>query len=963
MSGGDASVLVRVLGAVQLDAGDGGVDVGPPQRCVVLAALAADAGRLVTHDALVERVWGSAPPLRALRTVQTHVANLRSLLTRTDASVRAAVTVRRGSGYLFDVDPDLVDVHRLRRLAVEASDPGQVGVDRLARWREAVGLWRGEPLAGLRGAWIERTRQAWYDQYRDVALSWALAEIEAGNPAEVLGRLDALIVRYPLVESLPAMMMRALYAAGHRTEALNCYAAVRQRLDEELAERPGPQLRAVYQAILRRDPSLTQHAAPAGTTALAPTAVPRQLPADVRGYAGRTEHLAQLDALAATCGTDAGSDATTPVVISAIAGTAGVGKTALAVHWAHHAATRFPDGQLYVNLRGFDPDGAMVDPATAIRGLLAALGEPTERLPADLDTQASLYRTALADRRMLIVLDNARDTAQVRPLLPGTPRCLVLVTSRNQLTGLIAATGAHVLRLDLLTPNEARDLLTQRLGARRVAAEPDAVDALINHCAYLPLALSLVAAHAATHPELPLAALAAQLHDAGTRLDALATDDPTTDPRAVFSWSYTALTPPAQRLFRSLGLHPGPDISAAAAASLAALAPSEARSLLAELTTASLIVEHRPGRYTFHDLLRAYAADLARHTDPAAERDAATERLLDHYLHTAYTADRLLMTTQDTIAVPAARPGTTPEHLATVQQALDWFTTEHAVLLAAVSHAARTGSHRHTWHLAWSLGPYLNLRGYWHERVDIGLAALTAAERLGDPTNQVKAHRALATAYIAQGRDDEARLHLGHSLEHADRAEDVIGQAHAHHTIALLDERRSRHAEALHHTQHALDLFTRAGHQPGIAQAANAIGWLHAQLGNHEQALTYCQQALALLQRHGHRAAEANTWDSLGYIHHHLGQHPEAIACYERALTLYEDLGGDYYRAETLTHLADTHQAAGNHPAARDAWQQALVICDNLQHPQADKIRTKIAPLDRSSPVTPSNCATKPGCR
>jgi DNA-binding SARP family transcriptional activator len=284
-------MLVRVLGAVQIDARDNEVDVGPPQRCAVLAALAADAGRLVTHETLVERVWGSAPPLRALRTVHTHVANLRNLLTRADASVRATVTVRRGRGYLLDVDPDLVDVHRMRRLAVEAADPGRAGADRLPRWREAVGLWRGEPLAGLIGEWIERIRQAWYDQYRDVVLSWALAEIEAGHPAEVLGRLDALIARYPLVESLPAMMMRALYAAGHRTEALNCYAAVRQRLDDELAERPGPQLQAVYQAVLRREPIVPQNTAPARA------AVPRQLPVDVRGYAGRTDHLARLDAL------------------------------------------------------------------------------------------------------------------------------------------------------------------------------------------------------------------------------------------------------------------------------------------------------------------------------------------------------------------------------------------------------------------------------------------------------------------------------------------------------------------------------------------------------------------------------------------------------------------------------------------------------------------------------------------
>jgi len=250
-------MLVRFLGSVHIDAGDDGVDVGPPQRCAVLAALAADAGRLVTHETLVDRVWGPMPPVRALRTAQTHVANLRSLLARVDASARATVTVRRRGGYVLEVDPDRVDVHRLRRLAAEAGDPGRVWSDRLARWREAVGLWRGEPLAGLAGEWIERTRQAWYDEYREVVICWALAEIDAGHPVAVLGRLDALIVRYPLVESLPAVLMRALYAAGRRTEALNCYAAIRQRLDEELAERPGPQLRAVYQAILRREPPPT----------------------------------------------------------------------------------------------------------------------------------------------------------------------------------------------------------------------------------------------------------------------------------------------------------------------------------------------------------------------------------------------------------------------------------------------------------------------------------------------------------------------------------------------------------------------------------------------------------------------------------------------------------------------------------------------------------------------------------
>jgi DNA-binding SARP family transcriptional activator/Tfp pilus assembly protein PilF len=930
--------------------GDYGVEVGPPQRCVVLAALAVDAGRLVTHDTLVERVWGSAPPLRAWRTVQTHIAHLRSLLKRIDSSTQATVTVRRRSGYVLHLDPDLIDVHRLRRLAVEAADAARPGLDRLAQLREAVGLWRGEPLAGLSGAWVERTRQAWYDQYRDVVTSWTMTEIEAGNPAAGLDRLDALLLRYPLDESLPATLMQALYAAGRRTEALTCYAAIRQRLDEELAERPGPQLQAVYRAILRREPTLRAptEAAPAET------AVPAQLPADVRGFAGRTEHLARLDSIATTLaeGEGGGDDHATAVVISAIAGTAGIGKTALAVHWAHRVANRFPDGQLYVNLRGFDPGGTIVDPATAIRGLLDALAIPPERIPADPNAQAGLYRTTVADKRMLIVLDNARDTTQIRPLLPGAPGCLVLVTSRNRLTGLIAETGAYSLPLDLLTPDEARDLLTQRLGLRRITAEPEAVAALMRRCAFLPLALAVVAARAATQPQLSLAALAAELHDSGARLDALATDDPATDPGAVFSWSYHALTPPAARLFRLLGLHPGPDITAAAAASLAALTPTRARPLLAELSTASLIAEHRPGRYTFHDLLRGYATQLAHTIDTDQQRHAATGRILDHYLHTAHPADRLLNPARDPLPLIPPRAGVTPEQLSDHAQAMGWFTTEHQVLLAAVAHAAATGLDTHTYQLAYTLQTFVARRGHWHDWVAIGRAAVTAAQRLADPTAQARAQRPLAAAYTQLGRLDDAHTQLHQALDMASRAGDQTQQAHAHHQLAILWERRGQPTQILHHAQQALHLYQATGDQVGQALALNQVGWCHILLGEHRQALTDCQQALTLLEQHGDRAGQAVTWDSLGYAHHHLGQHAQALTCFQHALNLNRDIGDRYQEATALTHVGDAHRAVGNPHAARGAWQQALAILDDLDHPDASETRAKIEQLDRSCPFT-----------
>ncbi len=564
------------------------------------------------------------------------------------------------------------------------------------------------------------------------------------------------------------------------------------------------------------------------------------------------------------------------------------------MHFAHQIRDRFPDGQLYVNLRGFDPSGQAMDPATAVRGFLDALEVPPQRIPTDLDAQAALYRSLLVDRRVLIVADNARDTTQVRPLLPGTPSCLLLATSRNQLTGLVATHAAHPLTLDLLTPDEARQLLAHRLDDDRTAAEPDAVDEIITACARLPLALALVAAHAAVRPQTPLHTLAEQLRDTQHRWHMLTGDDPTTDVQAVFSWSYQALTPPAAQLFRLLGLHPGPDITAPAAASLTALPVNEARSLLAELARANLLTEHTPGRHTLHDLLRAYATQLANTTDTDQQRHAATHRILDHYLHTAYTAEPLLNPGRDSITLAPPQPGVTPERPADHAQALAWFTAEHRVLVAAVGHAAANGFDTHTWQLAWVLWTFLYWRGHWHDWADVGRVAVAAAERLADPTVQARAHRGLAGAYTTLGLFDDAHIHFSQALGLAARAGDPAGQALIHDSLAVLWERRGHPAQAIDHARHALDLFRAAGHQIGQADALNMVGWFSALLGDYQQALTYCQQALTLCQELHNRVGQAATWDSLGYAHHHLGHHAQAVTCYQHALDLYRGLGDRY---------------------------------------------------------------------
>ncbi|WP_162907924.1 tetratricopeptide repeat protein [Allorhizocola rhizosphaerae] len=519
-----------------------------------------------------------------------------------------------------------------------------------------------------------------------------------------------------------------------------------------------------------------------------------------------------------------------------------------------------------MNLRGFDPAGRPVEPAAAVRGFPDALGVQPERIPAVAEAQYALYRSMLADRRVLVLLDNARDAEQVRPLLPGSAGALVLITSRDRLTPLVATEGARPLGLDTLSTMDGRELLARRLDAGRVAAEPEAVDAIIEGCARLPLALAIAAARAA-QSGLPLAALAADLHDTGRRLDTLDAGDPASQVRAVLSWSYTTPSPPGARLFRLLGLHPGPDISVAAAASFAGCPPARVRPLLAELTRASLITEHLPGRYTWHDLLRAYATELAAQ-DPEPERRTALTRLLDHYLHTAYTAAWRLAPTREPFTIAPPAPGTTPEHPADYQQALAWFTAEHAVLLAAVDHAAGFGTY--TWQLAWTLADILDRQGHWHDHAAVQQAAVAAAGQLNDPPTRARAHRNLSIAYGRLGNFDAAHIHLGHALDLTTRAGDLTGQANTHPGPRSVVWRRGRHFEALHHARQALDLFRAAGHRQGTASALNAVGWYHGLLGDHHQAITACQQALALLQELGDRLGQAATWDSLGYAHRQL---------------------------------------------------------------------------------------------
>jgi tetratricopeptide (TPR) repeat protein len=517
-----------------------------------------------------------------------------------------------------------------------------------------------------------------------------------------------------------------------------------------------------------------------------------------------------------------------------------------------------------------------------------------------------------------------------------------VVTSRKVLSGLVAAEGARPVVLDLLDSAEAQQMLALRLGQERLAAEPEAVDEIIIRCARLPLALAVAAARAATHPGFPLAALAAELRAASGGLDAFSGGDPATDVRAVFSWSYRQLSDPAQRLFRLLGSLPGPDISVPAAGSLAGLPAAGIRPLLAELAGVRLITEHTPGRYACHDLLRAYAAELAHTSDAAAERHAALHRLLDHYLHSACAADRLLDQYRDPITVPAPRSGVCAERPADHDQAMSWFSVELTGLSAAIDRAATSGFEAYAWRLAWALAYFLERRGRWEPWLAAQRTALSAARRRGDEAGQAHAHRSLGRVHVHLDRVEEACVHLRQAQRLYRAVGDAAGQARVHFDLCWIHDRRGDHQRSLAHAQLALDLFRTMGHQSGEARALNNVSWGHNALGDHERALLSAEQALRLNQEIGDRWGEADTWDVLGHAHHGLGHHPESIVGYQRAADLYRDLGHRWGEADTIARLGDAHHAANDDEAARDAWRRAVAILDELGHPDAGKVRARL---------------------
>ncbi len=629
-------------------------------------------------------------------------------------------------------------------------------------------------------------------------------------------------------------------------------------------------------------------------------------------------------------------------MISAIDGTAGVGKTALAVYWAHQVAGHYPDGQLYVNLRGFDPAAPPMDPAEAICGFLDAYEIPAARIPAAPEAQGGLYRSFMVGKRALIVLDNARDAAQVRPLLPGSPSCLTIVTSRNQLTGLAVAYGAQPITVDLFTSGEAHDFLARRLGHERIEEAPGAAAELIDLCARLPLAISIVAARALRQPALPLATLASQLRDSASRLDELDSGDAATGVRPVLSWSYQNLNPEAARMLRLLSVHPGPDVSVPAAASLAGVPLAQARGALAELTHANMLNEHVPARFTFHDLLRAYAAEQAHATDTDTVRRRATHRMLDHYAHTAHAAAGLLKPGRKRLDLDCPQPGVVPELLAGYGGARRWFGVEHRVLLAGLAQAADEGFDAHAWQISWALQAFLDMLGRWRDQITTQEIALAASRRQGDFTGQIWAHRFLGLANIQMAFYDEAAVQLRKAVQLSEQRHDEKGLAGIYMDLTWMLNRQGRYREALAHVQQALDFFSGAGDRSGQARSLNSAAWCHAHLGNVQEAVALGEQALALHRELSEPQAKADVLDTLGYALYRDGRFNRAVGHFRHAVDLFRELGDRYYEADSLKHLGDACQAAGDLPSARDCWQRALAMLEELEHPDAEELPSRL---------------------
>jgi DNA-binding SARP family transcriptional activator len=928
-------VPIRLLGPVAVVAGGGLESVRGRSARTVLAVLSLRPGQVVSQDQLIDALWPERPPATAANTLQRHVSSLRGQLP-------PAVTVTaRAPGYVLSTDEptavsDVLQAQRLLARARLCEDDDE----RVATLQRSLDLWRGDSLADVASSpYLMGQAERLARLRTEVRRELVRARLASGEGATVVTDLEDLVGDEPYDEELHRELMLALYRAGRQVDALTVARELRRRLADQVGIDPGPALADLETAILRQEVGLDggQRADPRDPGPTRP--VPGQLPAAVPGFTGRRRELADLDAQLQPASGPRGA----AVVVSAVSGTAGIGKTAIAVHWAHLVADRFPDGQLYANLRGFDPQWPPLEPGSVLRRFLEALGTSAARIPEDLDARSALFRSLLSDRRLLLLLDNARDAEQVRPLLPGSAGCLAIVTSRNRLASLAALEGAHLLPLDLLGQGEARELLARRLGRDRVETDEDAVDTILSRCGGLPLALAVVAGRAAARPYLPLDAVAWELSTARSALDALRGDDSATDVRAVFSSSYEALSGEAAGVFRLVGLHPGPDVSAAAVTSVAALSPVVTAEALAELVRASLLTETAPGRHACHDLVRAYALDRLE----ASQDDVhlARRRLLDHYLGTAHAATLLMGPLMESITLSEPAPGVVLEPLPDLAHAVAWFEAEHQALIGLVDDAAEHGFPRHAWQLAWCFDTHLHRAGHWADQVRIHTVSIAAARGSGDTRGVASGARALARARRELGEGSAAEQAAEEARGAFLALGEVVQAAYCDSFLGVVVGDQGRSRESMAHYRRALKAFQAAGETYGLAIVLNNLASCYCQRHDLARAWDYARRALAATDALGDQEGAIDGWRTLAEIHDRRHETGPALDCLLTAATLAEKVGNRYKRATSLCAAGDLHLKQERAIDAELCWLDALAILVDLDHPDAVEVRQRLAAL------------------
>ncbi|RPF34291.1 BTAD domain-containing putative transcriptional regulator [Streptomyces sp. TLI_185] len=960
-----APLSFGVLGPVRARRGTEQLSTGSPQQRALLAALLLREGRTATAGELIDAVWGEEPPSQALAALRTYASRLRKVLD-------PGVLVSESGGYAVrGLAEGALDLAVAQDLAAEAEKARNAGD--LCHAREVLGralaLWDGEVLAGVPGPYAEAQRvrlEEWRLQLLESRLDM---DLEQGCHAEAVSELTALTAAHPLRERLRELLMLALYRSGRQAEALAVYADTRRLLADELGVDPRPGLRELQQRILRADPGLAEPPSPQAEPAAAPVR-PAQLPATVPDFTGRAAFVQELSEVLS-------SAEGRVMAVSALAGIGGVGKTTLAVHVAHQARTSFPDGQLYVDLQGAGSRAA--EPETVLGSFLRALGTADSAIPDSLEERAALYRSVLDGRRVLVLLDNARDAAQVRPLLPGTEGCAALVTSRVRMVDLA---GAHLVDLDVMSPDEALSLFTKIVGEERVASEREAALDVVAACGFLPLAIRIAASRLAARRTWTVSVLAAKLADERRRLDELQAGDLAV--KATFELGYGALEPAQARAFRLLGLADGPDMSLAAAAAVLDLPLEETEDLLESLVDTSLLESAAPGRYRYHDLVRLYARACAERDEwPPSERDAAVSRLLDFYLATAaavYLIERPGDRLVDHLATPEY-PGLPFEDRHTAQ---DWLYAEAVSLLACVRQSAHPGMLRRAVDVLWAAIDLAESGANSREYETVAVALCTAAQAAEDPYAEARALITLAYAHSLIGRFDLADKEAGRARELTDSSHDALAGCWSSNVGGAIAAYQNRHEDAESHFTRAIEHFRVLGDRPGEASALCNLSRVHLATGRAESAVTLARQGTAMYDDMGHDLKGANGRYALGLALAQSGKLAQAAECLQQALGVFRDsrqrlwegmtvfrlaeldlkdrrpaqaasnaetaltllrgIGGEWRRGNVLTVLGRALNGIGQLDRAQVCWREALDIFESLGAPEAAEARSLLTP-------------------